>query len=188
MFFSNEFLKQIIKDTEEKSRLKCKECWCSTRDVLQARVDGYAMETENYLGAAVIGEIGNNTFDHNWDFAEGYSRGTYLRFERQRSMVILADFGRGIRQSLKAVFYAENDEKAVNVAFTQRLSGRAPEQRGNGLKFVLESVARKKWSMYYQSGNGCCIVDRGNVIFTSSGLNVIGCLAILTFGGGSDEA
>lgn len=61
------------------------------------------METEKYLGAAVIGEIGNNTFDHNWDFSEGYPRGTYLKFERQQDMVILADFGRGIRQSLKAV-------------------------------------------------------------------------------------
>lgn len=188
MGFSDEFIKHLIKDIEEKSLSRCKECWCSTRDVLQARIDSYAMETEKYLGAAVIGEIGNNTFDHNWDFSEGYPRGTYLKFERQQDMVILADFGRGIRQSLKAVFDAEDDVKAVKVAFTQQLSGRAPEQRGNGLKFVLESIVEKKWSMYYQSGIGCCIVDKGNVIFTTGNLKVVGCLAILAFEGGTDEA
>lgn len=76
----------------------------------------------------------------------------------------------------------------MKVAFTQQLSGRAPEQRGNGLKFVLESIVEKKWSMYYQSGIGCCIVDKGNVIFTTGNLKVVGCLAILAFEGGTDEA
>lgn len=188
MILSNECLKEIIKDIEESSLAKNKNHWCFTRDVFQARVDSYAIETKKYLAAAIIGEIGNNTFDHNWDFAQGYSRGTYLKFEEEQNIVILADFGRGIRQSLKTVFDAKDDENAVEVAFTQQISGRAPEQRGNGLKFVLESITSKKWSMYYQSGNGCCIVDTGNVIFTSSKLEVIGCLAILVFEGVQDEA
>ena len=160
MIFSDNFIKYIIKEVAERSRAKCKEYWCPTRDILQARVDSYAIETKKYLGAAIIGEIGNNTFDHNWDFAEGFSRGTYLEFERQRDMVILADFGRGIRQSLKAVFDAEDDEKAVMVAFTEQLSGRAPEQRGNGLKFVLESVISKEWSMYFSLVMGVVLLTK----------------------------
>lgn len=187
LFFSEDFFRKIFKDIEESSLKRDKTLWCLTRDVFQTRVDEYARESKNYLGAAVVGEIGNNTFDHNWNFVARYPRGTYLKFERQQNMVILADFGRGVRESLKVVFDARDDEDAVKAAFTQRISGRAAEQRGNGLKFVLESVVSKKWSMYYQSGTGCCIVDKGDIIFTISDLKVPGCFAILFFEGVRDE-
>ena len=36
-----------------------------TRDTFNARLQVYISETENWLASAVIGEIGNNTFDHN---------------------------------------------------------------------------------------------------------------------------
>lgn len=38
-----------------------------TRDVFQARLDTYISRTNKYLESAVIGEIGNNTYDHNLD-------------------------------------------------------------------------------------------------------------------------
>ena len=65
-------------------------------------------------------------------------------------MVVLADFGRGIRASLKSVFNAKSDQEAVEIAFTKQLSGRAPEQRGNGLKFVADSFKTKNWSLRLQ--------------------------------------
>ena len=101
--FSEDFFRKIFKDIEESSLKRDKTLWCLTRDVFQTRVDEYARESKNYLGAAVVGEIGNNTFDHNWNFVARYPRGTYLKFERQQNMVILADFGRGVRESLKVV-------------------------------------------------------------------------------------
>ncbi|MDR3311668.1 MAG: hypothetical protein LBS64_00840 [Spirochaetaceae bacterium] len=36
-----------------------------TRDVFTARVQTYITETQRYLEAAIMSEIGNNTFDHN---------------------------------------------------------------------------------------------------------------------------
>ena len=38
-----------------------------TRDVFQARLYIYISRTNKYLESAVIGEIGNNTYDHNLD-------------------------------------------------------------------------------------------------------------------------
>ena len=41
------------------------DCFSKTRDVFTARIQSYVLETKKYLEAAIIGEIGNNTFDHN---------------------------------------------------------------------------------------------------------------------------
>jgi len=41
------------------------EHFSKTRDVFSARVQSYVLETQKYLEAAIIGEIGNNSFDHN---------------------------------------------------------------------------------------------------------------------------
>lgn len=38
------------------------------RDVFNARLETYISRSKDYLAAAVIGEIGNNTFDHNYNF------------------------------------------------------------------------------------------------------------------------
>lgn len=184
MIFSDDYIKNIITKIEEASKNKDEDFFCLTRDIFQARIDSYALRTTKYLESAIIGEIGNNTFDHNFDYAEGYLRGTYLNLEEIENTVILADFGRGIRKSLEKVYQAKDDKDAIEIAFTQRISGRAPEQRGNGLKFVLENVKDKNWSLYYQSGKGCCVINNKNVIFNYSDLNIIGCLAIFVFDGG----
>ena len=188
MIFSDDYLNNIILQIENASKNKDKDFFCSSRDVFQARIDSYALQEGRYLESAIIGEIGNNTFDHNWDFAEGHARGTYLNLYEYKNTVILADFGRGIRNSLEKVYNAKDDTDAVKIAFTEQISGRAPEQRGNGLKFVLENVKKKKWSLYFQSGTGCCIITNENVIFKSSNTDIIGCLAILVFDGGNDES
>lgn len=188
MIFSDDYLNNIILQIENASKNKDKDFFCSSRDVFQARIDSYALQEGRYLESAIIGEIGNNTFDHNWDFAAGHARGTYLNLYEYKNTVILADFGRGIRNSLEKVYNAKDDTDAVKIAFTEQISGRAPEQRGNGLKFVLENVKKKKWSLYFQSGTGCCIITNENVIFKSSNTDIIGCLAILVFDGGNDES
>jgi hypothetical protein len=93
------------------------------------------------LEAAIIGEIGNNTFDHNFVFENEYPRGVYGNFSYCNKYTVLADFGRGIKQSLLDVLPSlKSDVEAVETAFTKRISGRSPEQRGNGLKFVSETI------------------------------------------------
>ncbi|MDP2791548.1 MAG: hypothetical protein Q8O15_07280 [Rectinemataceae bacterium] len=62
------------------------------------------------------------------------------------------------------------------------ISGRAPEQRGNGLKFVRASILDNRWSLYFQSGNGCCRLGGGSTIFTTALSSISGCLAIVNFG------
>lgn len=80
MIFSDEYVHSIVVQIENASKNKDKIYFCSSRDIFQARIDSYALGTSKYLESAIIGEIGNNTFDHNWDFAEGHARGTYLNY------------------------------------------------------------------------------------------------------------
>ena len=174
------FIKKIIKCIEEASHNHDFDYFCVSRDIFQARLDSFIVHTNKYFESAVIGEIGNNTFDHNWDFAEDEMRGTYFNSEYD-GYVVLADFGKGIKNSLSRVRLLDSDLDAVKMAFTERVSGRAPEQRGNGLKFVCDSVKDKKWELYFQSGNGCCIIKDGNIRFETVDFSFAGCLAVLKF-------
>ena len=77
-----------------------------------------------------------------------------------------------------------NYEQAVETAFTKRISGRSPEQRGNGLKFVSEAVQQNKWHLYFQSGSGSCSIDENGMKFSEKEA-LTGCLAIIDFCGGN---
>jgi hypothetical protein len=156
-----------------------------TRDIFTSRIQSYAIEKENYLEIAVIGEIGNNTFDHNFGFVNEFPKGVYCNTEYLRKYTVLADYGKGLRQSLIAVMPSINsDMEAIEIAFTKRISGRSPEQRGNGLKFVSETVRENNWHLYFQSGVGSCSIDKDGIKFTERKIFLTGCLAIIDFDGG----
>jgi hypothetical protein len=156
-----------------------------SRDIFAARIQSYILETKKYLEAAVIGEIGNNTFDHNFAFERSLPWGVYCNLLYKHKYIVLADYGRGIRQSLLSVLPAiVSDTEAVETAFTKRISGRSPEQRGNGLKFVSETIRQNNWHLYFQSGSGSCSIDGHEIIFSSKMPSITGCLAILDFCGG----
>jgi hypothetical protein len=121
-----------------------------TRDVLSARLPHLKSLVREGLSAQVLplvisaaGEIGNNSFDHNlgqWRdvpgcWFEAQITGRYL-------WVCVADRGQGIFRSLARVHPELTDaQSAVRAAFEKIISGRAPEQRGNGLKFVKNSLS-----------------------------------------------
>lgn len=170
----SEILNKIIIASKENNT----DYFCIARDIFQARLDTYVLRSKEYLLSAIIGEIGNNTFDHNWEFAKGQTRGVYFNYDIPNK-VILADFGRGIKKSLENVKKCNTDLEALKVAFTEQISGRAPEQRGNGLKFVLETVVNKKWFLYFHSGNACCIIKNGIVEFKESDKQFEGCFAVI---------
>ena len=155
-----------------------------TRDVFSARLHSYILATEKYLEAAIIGEIGNNTFDHNFGFNSNYPKGAYCNTAYKQKYTILADYGKGLRQSLLSVLPSiASDIEAIEIAFTKRISGRSPEQRGNGLKFVSETVQQNNWHLYFQSGSASCSIDRNGIAFFEETNSIMGCLAIIDFSG-----
>ena len=157
-------------------------CFSKTRDVFTARLQSFVLETEKYLESAIIGEIGNNTFDHNFGFNTVYPKGVYCNMVYKQRYTVLADYGKGVRQSLLLVLPSiTSDLEAVEIAFTKRISGRSPEQRGNGLKFVSEMIQQNNWHFYFQSGLGSCSIDKKGIKFLEKEISVIGCLAIIDF-------
>lgn len=87
------------------------------------------------------GEIGNNSFDHNlgyWKDVPGICISWSLD---DRSLTLgFADRGRGIISSLQPVLDTMDPQEILNMAFEKIVSGRTPEQRGNGLKYVRNAV------------------------------------------------
>ena len=135
-----------------------------TRDVLNARLPHVDNEAHRGLSddalalvTSIAGEVGNNSFDHNlglWRDVPG------CWFETQvtggRLWICVADRGQGIFRSLANVLPdLRDDQAALDVAFNQRVTGRAPEPRGNGLKFVKSIVTGAPGrGLACASGNG----------------------------------
>jgi hypothetical protein len=163
---------------------KEKDYFSTTRDVFTARLEGFIIDTSKYLEAAIIGEIGNNTFDHNFVFENIYQKGVYCNYHFQERYVVLADYGRGVKGSLlQVVPNIQNDVEALKIAFSQKISGRSPEHRGNGLKFVSEAIQNNNWDLYFQSGNGECFINKTGIKYSNSNMVISGCLAIINFYG-----
>lgn len=121
-----------------------------TRDAFQAHLvrllapppDGAAGLPDLPLLVAVLGEIGNNSFDHNlghWRDRPGCRFGRDLTADP--ALFWIADRGRGVLASLRQALPAlSSDQEALEIAYRRTVSGRAPERRGNGLKFVRNVV------------------------------------------------
>ena len=169
---------------------KEKEYYCSTRDVFDARISrliadlnrNNISEENAYVISAIAGEIGSNSFDHNlgkWPDVIGIFFG-YENFGG-KFKIILADRGQGILATLKKVKpELENDSQALKTAFTERISGRMPERRGNGLKFVKENVEAKKMRLSFFSGNAQAELN-DKMEIKKAERAIRGCLAILVF-------
>ena len=184
----NDIITSIIADMNNQF-VHTRECFSKTRDVFMARLQSYIIESEKYLEAAIIGEIGNNTFDHNFIFVNEVPRGVYCNVSYLQNYIVIADYGKGVRESLSAVIPSIcSDTEAIEIAFTQRISGRSPEQRGNGLKFVSETIRQNKWRLSFQSGDGMCSIDETGIQFSKAAAPINGCLAVLDFQGGSNHA
>ncbi len=119
---------------------------CETRDLFIARLGHFRQlnlpEEDLPLVISACGEVGNNSFDHNMGHWKDIP-GCWFEIQstRNRLWVLIADRGQGIYQSLSRVIPKFSDEEsAVKKAFEEQLSGRAPEKRGNGLKFVKKII------------------------------------------------
>ncbi|MFA5742914.1 MAG: helix-turn-helix domain-containing protein [Candidatus Paceibacterota bacterium] len=132
---------------------------------------------------ATAGEIGNNSFDHNignWPD----SPGIFFGYDVSKREIVLADRGIGILKTLKRVRPGlDNYKDALTVAFTEIISGRAPEERGNGLKFVRKVVAENPISLFFQSGDAEVRMAKENsdLNIESLGQPIRGCMAVIRF-------
>src|SRR3989338_9472367 len=128
------------------------EYYCPSVDIWQGRFTKIApalMRTGIHpdaaaLFASIVGEIGDNCFTHNapgWIDIPGCWFEYHIEGNTMRCWI--TDRGRGILTSLKAALpLLQNHREALLAALTKRISGRTPEQRGNGLKFVIEVLTR----------------------------------------------
>jgi len=167
--------------------------YCDTSALFQARLQKMQSELLNTnneeiititpLVVAVAGEIGNNSFDHNlgqWPDIPG----VFFGYDLNKRQVILADRGQGILQTLKRVRpNLVDDKKALEVAFTEIISGREPEERGNGLKFVRSVVVNNLIGLHFQSGNAQLDLkrDSSDLHIRTAAHYYRGCLAFISF-------
>lgn len=154
---------------------------CESRDIFQAKLDTFFSEIKNSLLTAVVGEIGNNSFDHNlgsWVDVVG----VYFKVLPHQKLIILADRGQGVKATLSRIIpNIVDDKKALEIAFTEIISGRSPEHRGNGLKFVLKALKSNGFELYFQSGKGIAHISKDKIDFLDSDLIAKGCIAIIKY-------
>ena len=164
--------------------------YCQTRDVFQARLETLLSELGRKLPTgkvaligAVTGEIGNNSFDHNlgnWPDTPGI----YFSYDTRNNFIVLADRGQGVLTTLKRVRpELDNSSTALKTAFTEKISGRQPEARGNGLKFVRYIITGNPLTLYFQSGDAYLYLKQNDtdVTIKPADIAIRGCLASIGF-------
>ncbi|HEY4525952.1 MAG TPA: helix-turn-helix domain-containing protein [Candidatus Paceibacterota bacterium] len=165
--------------------------YCSTSSIFNARLTKmeYALmqkpgfERLYSLIVLIAGEIGDNSFAHNlgkWPDTAGI----FFGYDLEKRIIVLADRGLGILETLRQVRpELPSHIVAVEVAFTEFISGRAPEKRGNGLKLVREVVTDQPIDLFYTSGDAEVHMRGPNKTFrvTRGQRTVRGCLAKIDF-------
>lgn len=168
-----------------------KDFYCSNSSIFQARLAGLEHTLKNInefssvfsLITSVAGEIGNNSFDHNlgsWPDTPGI----FFAYDINKRMVVLADRGNGILQTLKRVKpELQGHIHALKVAFTEVITGRAPEKRGNGLKFVRNAVAASGINLIFQTGDAQLMLkSHSNKLYLKkTDCDFHGCIALVRF-------
>jgi len=165
--------------------------YCYTRDIFTARLDRMALELDHDSGTkilaplivAITGEVGNNSFDHNFGNWPDMP-GIFFVYDINKRIIVLADRGVGIRATLlRARPNLKDDISALSVAFTERLSGRFPEQRGNGLKFVNNVATKNQIGISLQSGTAIAEIAKQNGILKVNLADryIRGTLSVITY-------
>ncbi len=165
--------------------------YCARIDVFWARLEKFKNELYKNLNAnevysligLIVGEIGNNSFDHNlgnWPDVPGI----FFGYNLNTRQIALADRGQGILNTLKRVKPGlDNDKEAMQIAFTEIVSGRAPEARGNGLKSVRNIITHYNMKLFFQSGNARLNLGKGDeeLNLRETKKAIAGCLSLMKY-------
>jgi excisionase family DNA binding protein len=165
--------------------------YCPTSSIFNARLTKMQDELMQKQGferlysliVSIAGEIGDNSFAHNlgkWPDTAGI----FFGYDLEKRIIVLADRGLGILETLRRVRPELGSHvDAVKVAFTEFVSGRAPEKRGNGLKLVREVVTDQPIDLFYQSGDAeVRMKGKDKTFHVTRGERIVrGCLAKIEF-------
>ncbi len=163
--------------------------YCPTSAVFQGRLTKmeYALmqkpgfEKLYSLIVAIAAEIGDNSFAHNlgkWPDMPGI----FFGYDISKGVIVLADRGLGVLETLRQVRpELLSHTEALKVAFTEFISGRAPEQRGNGLKYVKRVVSDNPITLFFATGDGELRLNSPDkqLLITRSAISFRGCLAVI---------
>jgi excisionase family DNA binding protein len=165
--------------------------YCQTSSIFNARLTKMQSELMKKAGfeklyslvVLIVGEIGDNSFAHNlgkWPDMQGI----FFGYDLSKRIIVLADRGLGVLETLRNVRpQLSNHVAAVEVAFTEFISGRAPEKRGNGLKLVRDVVTEQPISLFYTSGDAeVRLKDTNKDFHVTRGQHIVrGCFAKIEF-------
>lgn len=169
------------------------EYYCERQDRFQSRLERMMSEFLEYpkeipmdlvsLLGLIVGEIGDNSFAHNlgnWPDIPGIFYG----YNINKRLIVLADRGRGIKETLRNVRpEITSDIEALKIAFTEIVSGRNPEKRGNGLKVVRKVVESNNLDLLFLSGIGSLKIPKETqkMFIEMNDQNVRGVYAVIKF-------
>jgi len=165
--------------------------YCQNSGIFQARLvkmEGLMIKDKfaKYLFSlltSIAGEIGNNSYDHNlgqWPDTPGI----FFGYDLFKKHIVLADRGVGVLATLKNVKPELKDHtSALHAAFTEIISGRKPEARGNGLKYVRSVISKNAINLLFQTGDATLRLRGGSadIIMENADKNIRGCLAFVTY-------
>lgn len=166
---------------------------CERQDRFMSRLEKMGLFFQKALGGAstelaslltlIAGEVGDNSFAHNignWPDVPGI----FFGYDLQKRIIVLADRGQGIRMTLQRVRpEISSDTEALWVAFTEVVSGRDPEKRGNGLKVIRQIAETWPIGIELRSGLGYALIPKtsGRMRVAMTEQNVRGVYAVITF-------
>lgn len=167
------------------------EWYCPTSDVFKARLERMTRELLDHpkhqalapLIVSAAGEIGNNSYDHNlgnWPDILG----TVFVYDLGKRIIVLADRGMGVLTTLRRIQpELGTDELALETAFTKIITGRAPEHRGNGLKYVRRALNQARAKLDFRSGTAKLELASHDqqLRITSADPAIRGCFAVIQF-------
>ena len=169
------------------------EHYCERQDRFTSRLEKMSVALLHSLGnekkdlvslvTLVAGEIGDNSFAHNvgnWPDTPG----VFYAFDVNKRIIVLADRGRGIKATLRNIRpNVASDTEALHIAFTEIISGRSPEKRGNGLKVVRRVAETADIGLLLRSGVGQVNIPKvpGLMKIVMADQNIRGVYAVITF-------
>lgn len=151
----------------------CEIFHCIFRDELEARLASKVRrmfrhfglgDVDEALATSLVGELGNNVFDHNDGSWPTSVRGAIILAQhnptKRRIEVVVADPGIGFRGSLMARDpLIASDVDAIKLGLSG-VTGRVGEPRGNGLRVIQDWTINKFAGIVrIHSGTGLVIVD-----------------------------
>lgn len=161
----------------EKENLNVQEILhCLYRDEFNVRLERFIAMFRNfgldpqtaYLATGVVGELGNNVFDHNsfsWPTNVSGAIITAQNYPKKKSIeVAIGDPGIGFRGSLAVAFPdLSSDTEAIKKGLAGN-TGRVGESRGNGLRLIQQwTINNFSGMVMIHSGDGLVTVTKGQM-------------------------